>query len=258
MVADILTLQNYFWIANALDILPQIPSETVQMVILDPPYGLNIVNKIDRPEGGQYAGMANVVWDQFPSIEAWIEFFSSVLVECRRILKPDGTIAVFGTYHNIYAAGFTMRQLGWWVLNEIVWHKTNPAPNFRGVRFTTSHENIIWACKGEKSKYKFNYQAIKAHNGGTQMHDVWDLPTCRGKERLVDPVTKRILHPTQKPEEIIRRLLIAGTDEGDLVVDPFGGVGTTAAVARKLGRNWISCDLDQVYAAAALHRIYGV
>ena len=192
-------------------------------------------------------------WDRFDSFATYDAFTKSWLSECRRVLKPDGALWVIGSYHNIYRVGAMLQDLGFWILNDIVWRKSNPMPNFRGTRFTNAHETLLWASMGEKARYHFNYRAMKTLNDELQMRSDWVIPICAGPERLKQDGAKA--HPTQKPEALLYRVLLATTEPGDVVLDPFLGTGTTAAVARRLGRQWIGCEREIAYRKLASERI---
>ena len=205
-----------------------------------------------RPDGSHVDAVTND-WDKFSSFATYDQFTREWLVEARRLLKPDGSIWVIGSYHNIFRVGTILQDLGFWILNDIIWRKANPMPNFKGTRFTNAHETLIWASKSEKSKYTFNYRAMKTLNDELQMRSDWVLPICSGPERLRRNGTKA--HPTQKPEALLYRVMLATTHKGDVVLDPFFGTGTTGAVAKRLGRDWIGCEREDDYIEVALERI---
>mgnify|MGYP006261348851 FL=1 len=205
--------------------LREIPSSSVDLVFADPPYNLQLSGELTRPDQTLVAGV-NECWDQFDSFKAYDRFSKAWLKECHRILKPNAAIWVIGSYHNIFRLGKTLQDLGFWILNDVVWRKTNPMPNFRGRRFTNAHETLIWAAKSSNSKYQFNYDSMKMLNEDLQMRSDWSLPICSGQERLKDNFGKKI-HPTQKPESLISRIILATTKHGDVVLDPFFGTGTT-------------------------------
>ena len=229
-----------------------LPDASIDMVFADPPYNLQLGGDLFRPEGGRVDAVDND-WDKFDTFAAYDHFTRAWLAEARRILKPDGSLWVIGSYHNIFFLFATLQDLGFWILNDIVWRKANPMPNFRGTRFTNAHETLIWASRGEKAKYTFNYRAMKTLNDELQMRSDWVLPICAGPERLKRGGVKA--HPTQKPEALLYRILLACTNPGDVVLDPFFGTGTTGAVARRLGRQWIGCERDDVYCEVAEERI---
>ena len=229
-----------------------LPDNCVDLVFADPPYNLQLGGELNRPDGSHVDAVTND-WDRFASFEEYDRFTKDWLKECRRVLKPDGALWVIGSYHNIFRVGATLQDLGFWILNDIVWRKSNPMPNFRGTRFTNAHETLIWASMGEKSKYTFNYRTMKTLNDELQMRSDWVLPICGGQERLKKDGSK--VHPTQKPEALLYRVMLATTNKGDVVLDPFFGTGTTGAVAKRLGREWIGCEREGMYRDAALERI---
>ncbi|MBO9669433.1 MAG: site-specific DNA-methyltransferase [Sphingobium sp.] len=237
---------------DCIAMLRTLPTASVDMVFADPPYNLQLGGDLFRPEGGRVDAVDDH-WDQFDSYGAYDAFCREWLTECRRILKPDGTIWVIGSYHNIFRVGALMQDQGFWILNDIVWRKANPMPNFKGTRFTNAHETMIWASQGEKAKYTFNYRAMKTLNDELQMRSDWVLPICAGPERIKKGGTKA--HPTQKPEALLYRVLLSCTKPGDVVVDPFFGTGTTGAVAKRLGRHWIGIEREDAYVEVARERI---
>ena len=229
-----------------------LPDASVDMVFADPPYNLQLGGDLFRPEGGRVDAVDDD-WDKFDTFEAYDTFTKAWLAEARRILKPNGTLWVIGSYHNIFRVGAALQDAGYWILNDIVWRKSNPMPNFRGTRFTNAHETLIWASKSEDSRYTFNYRAMKALNDELQMRSDWVIPICSGGERVKTDGVKA--HPTQKPEALLYRVLLACTNPGDVVLDPFFGTGTTGAVARRLGRNWIGIEREKKYVKVARQRI---
>jgi len=237
---------------DCLAIMRTLPAASVDMVFADPPYNLQLGGDLFRPEGGRVDAVDDA-WDQFDSYGAYDAFCRDWLAEARRILKPDGTIWVIGSYHNIFRVGALMQDQGFWILNDIVWRKANPMPNFKGTRFTNAHETLIWASQGEKAKYTFNYRAMKTLNDELQMRSDWVLPICAGQERLKRDGHKA--HPTQKPEALLYRVMLSCTKPGDVVLDPFFGTGTTGAVARRLGRRWIGIERESSYCEVARERI---
>lgn len=242
---------------NAIAALEQIPSNSIDIIFADPPYNLQLSSALYRPDNSQVDAV-NAHWDQFESFEAYDAFTKAWMLACRRILKPQGTIWVIGSYHNIFRVGSLMQDLGYWLLNDVIWRKTNPMPNFRGRRFQNAHETLIWASKSKKeASYTFNYDALKAANDDVQMRSDWVFPICTGKERLKNDDGKK-LHPTQKPEALLARIIMACTKPGDIVLDPFFGTGTTGAVAKKLGRNFVGFEKEQEYINAAQLRIDNV
>ena len=237
---------------NSLEILKKIPDKTFDLVFADPPYNMQIGEKLKRPDNRKVNGV-NDKWDQFLNFKHYDDFCKSWLKECKRILKDNGTIWVIGTYHNIFRLGYHLQNLNYWILNDVIWRKNNPMPNFKGTRFTNAHETLIWASKNKKSKYTFNYQSLKCLNDDLQMRSDWMLPICNGKERLKKDGKK--VHSTQKPEALIHRIILATTNKGDLIFDPFLGTGTTAVVAKKLGRQYFGIEKDKKYFLAAYQRI---
>ncbi|WP_120076636.1 site-specific DNA-methyltransferase [Aurantiacibacter odishensis] len=231
----------------------QLPDNSVDLVFADPPYNLQLGGDLNRPDGSHVDAVTDD-WDRFDSFGAYDAFTRAWLAECRRVLKPDGALWVIGSYHNIYRVGAVLQDLGFWILNDIVWRKTNPMPNFRGTRFTNAHETLIWASQGEKARYQFNYRAMKTLNDELQMRSDWTFPICSGGERLKDD-TGHKAHPTQKPEALLYRVLLATTEAGDVVLDPFFGTGTTGAIAKRLGREWIGCEREESYRKVARARI---
>lgn len=240
---------------DCVKVLQTFPDKSVDLIFADPPYNLQLNQKLWRPNQTQVAGVDDD-WDKFPDFSTYDEFSQSWLRECKRVLKEEGTIWVIGSYHNIFRLGNIMQDLGFWFLNDVLWVKTNPMPNFRGVRFTNAHETLIWACKDRKSKYKFNYHAMKNLNGGLQMRSDWQIPLCTGAERL--KVNGKKAHSTQKPEALLYRIIISSSNPGDLVLDPFFGTGTTGVVAKKLFRHWIGIEQNPDYVRLAQDRVDSV
>jgi len=236
--------------------LERLPEKSVDVVFADPPYNLQLDGDLHRPDNSRVDAVDDH-WDQFDSFAAYDRFTQAWLTAARRLLKPHGAIWVIGSYHNIFRVGATLQDLGFWILNDIVWRKTNPMPNFRGKRFTNAHETMIWAGKDENSKYTFNYEALKALNEGIQMRSDWVLPICTGHERLKDEMGDKA-HPTQKPESLLHRILVGSTNPGDVVLDPFFGTGTTGAVAKMLGRDFIGIEREEAYRKVAEKRIKSV
>ncbi len=233
--------------------LKKLPDASIDLVFADPPYNLQLDKDLMRPNNTRVDGVDND-WDKFDSFAAYDRFCHAWLNEVRRVLKPDGALWVIGSYHNIFRLGASLQDLGFWILNDVVWRKTNPMPNFRGRRFTNAHETLIWASRDQASRYTFNYESMKALNDDLQMRSDWLFPICSGPERLKDDGGRKA-HPTQKPEALLQRLILATTNKGDVVLDPFFGTGTTGAVAKKLGRAFIGIERDPDYAAAAEERI---
>lgn len=240
---------------DCVEIMNALPEKSVDLIFADPPYNLQLQGELWRPNMTKVDAV-QASWDQFRDFAAYDEFSRAWLSACRRILKDSGTIWVIGTYHNIYRLGAILQDLGYWFLNDVVWIKTNPMPNFRGVRFTNAHETLIWASKCKGAKYTFNYHAMKALNDDRQMRSDWVLPICSGAERL--RINGRKAHPTQKPEALLYRVILASSRPGDVVLDPFLGSGTTAVVAKKLHRRWIGIELESEYITIARARIESV
>ncbi len=239
---------------DCLERLRALPDDCVDLVFADPPYNLQLKNELHRPDQSKVDAVTDD-WDKFDSYAAYDAFTRAWLGEAQRVLKPTGTLWVIGSYHNIFRVGAALQDLGFWILNDIIWRKTNPMPNFRGTRFTNAHETLIWAAPDENATgYTFNYQAMKTLNDDVQMRSDWSLPICTGGERLKDEGGTK-LHPTQKPESLLHRVLLASTQAGDIVLDPFFGTGTTGAVAKKLGRHFIGIEAEAAYAEAAMQRI---
>ncbi len=237
--------------------LEALPSQSVDVIFADPPYNLQLGGALHRPDQS-LVDACDDAWDQFSSFEAYDAFSRAWLLACRRVLKPHGTIWVIGSYHNIFRVGAMLQDLNFWILNDIVWRKTNPMPNFKGRRFQNAHETMIWASRDAKAKsYTFNYEALKAANDDVQMRSDWLFPICSGGERLKGEDGKKV-HPTQKPEALLARIMMASTKPGDIVLDPFFGSGTTGAVAKRLGRNFVGIEREQQYIDAAMARIAAV
>jgi modification methylase len=237
---------------DCIQAMRSLPDACIDMVFADPPYNLQLGGDLQRPDGSTVDAVDDD-WDKFDTFATYDKFTREWLAEARRILKPNGSLWVIGSYHNIFRVGTAVQDGGFWILNDIVWRKSNPMPNFKGTRFTNAHETLIWAAHSEKAKYTFNYRAMKTLNDELQMRSDWLLPICGGQERLKRNGTKA--HPTQKPEALLYRILLACTKPGDVVLDPFFGTGTTGAVARRLGRDWIGCEREAVYCEVAEERI---
>ncbi len=255
MVAKVELTLDCILPGDCLEVLPTLPEKSVDLVFADPPYNLQLQNDLWRPNHTKVDAV-NDPWDQFAGFAEYDRFTRSWLTACRRVLKDTGALWVIGTYHNIYRVGAILMDLGYWILNDIVWVKTNPMPNFRGVRFTNAHETLLWAQKNKGARYTFNHHAMKALNDDLQMRSDWEIPLCTGKERLKVNGVKA--HSTQKPEALLYRVLLSSTNPGDIVLDPFFGVGTTGAVAKKLHRHWIGIERDPLYIQAAQERIDSV
>jgi modification methylase len=240
-------------LGDAVRVMRMLPAASVHCVFADPPYNLQLRGELRRPDDSLVDGVDDD-WDRFTDFAAYDAFTREWLTECRRLLRKDGTLWVIGTYHNIFRIGAILQEMDFWLLNDIVWRKANPMPNFRGRRFTNAHETLIWAARGRDSRHRFNYQAMKALNDDIQMRSDWYLPLCTGPERLRNEHGLK-LHPTQKPEALLHRVLLASTNPGEIVLDPFLGTGTSAAVARRLHRHYIGIERHPAYVEAALGRL---
>ncbi len=236
--------------------LKKLPNASVDLIFADPPYNLQLKGELHRPDNSKVDAVDDA-WDQFDSFRAYDVFTRAWLKEAHRILKPNGAIWVIGSYHNVFRLGAAMQDLGYWILNDVIWRKSNPMPNFRGKRFTNAHETLIWAAKSDAGKYTFNYEAMKQANDGVQMRSDWIIPICNGHERLKDENGDKA-HPTQKPEALLHRVILSTTKKGDVVLDPFFGTGTTGAVAKMLGREFIGIEREPAYRKVAKARIDGV
>jgi modification methylase len=240
-------------LGDCIPMMGMLPPASVHCVFADPPYNLQLRGELRRPDDSLVDGVDDD-WDRFTDFASYDAFTREWLGECRRLLRKDGTIWVIGAYHNIFRIGSILQDLGFWILNDVIWRKSNPMPNFRGRRFTNAHETLIWAARGRDSRYRFNYQAMKSLNDDIQMRSDWTMPLCTGPERLRNQHGLK-LHPTQKPEALLHRILLASTSPGDIVLDPFLGTGTTAAVAKRLHRHFIGIERHPAYAEAAIGRV---
>lgn len=249
-------VQNQVLNGNCVDLMRAIEPGSVDCIFADPPYNLQLGGDLHRPNNSKVDAVDDE-WDQFESLKAYDDFTREWLSAARDLLTDDGSIWVIGSYHNIFRLGYILQDLGYWILNDIVWRKSNPMPNFRGRRFTNAHETLIWAAKSKDSKYCFNYEMMKSLNEDLQMRSDWYLPLCTGNERLKDDEGKKA-HPTQKPESLLGRVILSSTRKGDTILDPFFGTGTTGAVAKKLQRNFIGLEQDKGYAAVAKERIEAI
>ena len=238
---------------DCIDVMNSLPEGSVDLIFADPPYNLQLKGQLHRPDNSK-VDACDDDWDQFSSFAAYDKFSRAWLKAARRILKPNGAIWVIGSYHNIFRVGTALQDAGFWILNDVVWRKSNPMPNFRGKRLTNAHETMIWARKSDASKYTFNYEALKELNDGIQMRSDWVLPICNGNERLKNDEGQKA-HPTQKPESLLHRILVGSTSPGDVILDPFFGTGTTGAVAKKLGRHFIGIEREAAYRKVAQKRI---
>src|SRR6266508_3802958 len=232
----------------------RLPADCVDLVFADPPYNLQLQGDLKRPDDSKVDAVDDA-WDKFSSFSAYDDFTRAWLIACRRVMKREATLWVIGSYHNIFRVGALLQDLGFWILNDVVWRKANPMPNFRGRRFTNAHETLIWAAREPGGRgYTFNYEALKAGNDDVQVRSDWTLPLCTGEERLKTRDGRK-LHPTQKPEALVARVILAASRPGDLVLDPFLGSGTTGAVAKRLNRRFLGIERDRAYAQAAEKRI---
>jgi modification methylase len=240
-------------LGDAVQLMRMLPTASIHCVFADPPYNLQLRGELRRPDDSLVDGVDDD-WDRFTDFASYDAFTREWLTECRRLLREDGTIWVIGSYHNIFRIGAILQELGFWILNDVVWRKANPMPNFRGRRFTNAHETLIWAARSQQSRYRFNYQSMKALNDDVQMRSDWFIPLCTGAERLRNLHGLK-LHPTQKPEALLHRVLLSSTSPGDIVLDPFLGTGTSAAVAKRLSRHFIGIERHPAYVEAALGRL---
>jgi len=239
---------------DCIEVMKEMPDNSVDLIFADPPYNLQLRNELIRPNMTKVDAV-NDEWDKFDSFDEYDKFSEQWLKECRRILKRTGTFWVIGSYHNIFRVGKIMHDLGFWVLNDVVWVKSNPMPNFRGVRFTNAHETLIWASKDDKSKgYTFNYELMKQYNQGKQMRSDWYFSICNGDERIKDRFGKKV-HTTQKPLALLERIVLSTSRKGDIILDPFAGTGTTGFAAKKHGRNYILIEKEHKYIPVIENRL---
>ena len=241
---------------ECVEVMNSLPAGSVDLIFADPPYNLQLRGDLHRPDNSKVDAVDDD-WDQFDSLAIYDRFTREWLAAAKRLLKPNGAIWVIGSYHNVFRLGSELQNQGFWILNDVVWRKSNPMPNFRGKRFTNAHETLIWASKSEGAKYTFNYEALKALNEGVQMRSDWVLPICTGHERLKDANGDKA-HPTQKPESLLHRVLLGTTNPGDVVLDPFFGTGTTGAVAKMLGRSYIGIEREESYRRVATRRLKNI
>ena len=247
---------NEILAGDCIEAMERLPEKSIDMIFADPPYNLQLGGELHRPNNTRVDGVTED-WDKFDSSADYGDFTKAWLRGARRLLKDDGTIWVIGSYHNIYRVGATLQDLGFWFLNDVIWVKTNPMPNFRGTRFTNAHETLLWCARQKNSKYTFNYQAMKALNDDLQMRSDWLIPLCTGAERIKGADGAKA-HPTQKPEALLHRVILASTLPGDVVLDPFFGSGTTGAVAKRLGRDFIGIEREAEYRAVAAKRLAAI
>lgn len=252
---DVLKLKNMLdkvILGDSIEIMRQISDNSIDLIFADPPYNLQLENDLYRPNETKVNGV-NEEWDKFKSFEDYDNFTINWLKECKRILKKSGVIWVIGTYHNIFRIGKIMQDLRYWLLNDVIWIKTNPMPNFKGTRFNNAHETLIWASKDKETRYTFNYKSMKAYNEDLQMRSDWYIPICQGEERI--KINGQKVHPTQKPEALLYRIITATSKSSDIILDPFAGTGTTLAVAKKLGRHFIGIEKEEFYVNVCKERL---
>jgi len=247
------SVENRILQGDAVALMEALPAESVDLIFADPPYNLQLQGELHRPNNSKVDGVEED-WDKFADFAAYDSFTADWLKAARRLLTPAGSLWVIGSYHNIFRVGTRLQDLGFWILNDVIWRKTNPMPNFRGRRFTNAHETMIWCARDREARYHFNYEAMKALNDDLQMRSDWLLPICSGGERIKDGKGKKA-HPTQKPEALLHRVIMAATRPGDLVLDPFFGSGTTGVVAKRLGRRWLGIERDKSYVKVAQERL---
>src|SRR5690625_4397345 len=243
-------------LGDCIKIMQSLPTESVDVIFADPPYNLQLAGELHRPDNSRVDGVEDA-WDRFDDLATYDAFTRGWLAEARRLLTSNGTLWVIGSYHNIFRVGTALQDAGYWILNDIIWRKSNPMPNFRGRRFTNAHETLIWAARSQEARYLFNYQTMKSLNDDLQMRSDWFLPICSGAERLRD-ARGRKQHSTQKPEALLYRVILASTKPGQIILDPFFGSGTTGAVARRLGRRWLGIEQEAEYLEVARKRIAAV
>ncbi|MBC7480204.1 MAG: site-specific DNA-methyltransferase [Pseudorhodobacter sp.] len=244
---------NQILAGDCVQVMNSLPAGSVDLIFADPPYNLQLKGDLRRPDNSLVDAVDDH-WDQFASFATYDAFTRDWLAAAKRLLKPNGAIWVIGSYHNIFRLGSELQNQGFWLLNDVIWRKSNPMPNFKGKRLTNAHETLIWAGRDETSKYTFNYEALKALNEGVQMRSDWVLPLCTGHERIKDENGDKA-HPTQKPESLLHRVILATTQAGDVILDPFFGTGTTGAVAKMLGRDFIGIEREEAYRKVAQDRI---
>jgi len=249
-------IKNTILKGDTIKNLKKIPSNSIDLIFADPPYFMQTDGELLRTEGTVFSGVDDD-WDKFNDYKHYDDFCEQWLVECKRVLKKDGTIWVIGAFQNIYRLGYIMQNLGFWILNDVIWNKSNPVPNFKGTRFTNASETMLWCTKNKNAKYTFNYKTMKHLNGGTQMKSVWNISLCTGKERLKD-INGKKAHATQKPEQLLMNVILSSSKIGDIVLDPFFGSGTTGAIAKLTGRNYIGIDREDKYIKLAKNRIKSV
>lgn len=246
---------NTILLGDCIELMRELPSESIDLIFADPPYNLQLRGDLHRPNQSKVDAV-NDDWDKFNSFSHYDDFSRQWLEQARRVLKKNGTLWVIGSYHNIFRVGAILQDLNFWILNDVIWVKTNPMPNFKGTRFNNAHETLIWAAKSEQSKFTFHYKSLKAANDDKQMRSDWYLPICSGRERL--KINGEKAHSTQKPEALLRRVIMSSSNPGDTILDPFMGSGTTAAVAKMLGRNYVGIERDKKYVSVAERRLKNI
>ena len=244
---------NMIMHGDCIENLKTIPNNSIDLIFADPPYNMQTEGELLRTDGTKFNGVSDS-WDKFSSLEEYDNFTKKWLIECKRVLKDDGAIWVIGSFQNIFRLGYIMQDLGFWILNDVIWSKPNAVPNFGGTRFQNSHETLLWCSKSKKSKYHFNYKTMKVFNGGKQMKSIWDIGICIGKERLKDKYGNKV-HSTQKPEALLYNVILSSTEKNDIVLDPFFGTGTTGVIAKRLGRRYIGIERNEEYILAAEKRL---
>ena len=249
-------IKNTIIKGDNIEILKNIPSLSIDFIFADPPYFMQTEGELLRTNGNKFEGVEDE-WDKFDNFEEYDKYSMGWLEECQRVLKTDGSICVIGSFQNIFRIGYIMQNLGYWIINDIIWNKTNPVPNFAGTRLCNSHETIIWCSKNKNSKVKFNYKTMKYLNDNKQEKSVWTLSICSGNERLKDETGKK-LHSTQKPEELLYKIILSATQPDDIVLDPFFGTGTTGSVAKRIGRNYIGIEREEKYIKGAIKRLANI
>ncbi|MDR3191416.1 MAG: site-specific DNA-methyltransferase [Lactobacillaceae bacterium] len=248
-------LLNTITLGDTIESLKKLPDSSVDMLFADPPYNMQVEGTLKRTNGSNFKGVEGNDWDEFESLTSYKEFTRTWLKEAQRVLKKDkSSLWVIGSFQNIYVVGDVLQELGFWIINDIVWSKTNPTPNFLGTKFTNRQETLLWATPTKNTKYQFNYKTMKELNGGKQMTSVWDIPVSSGNERVKDDGGEK-LHPTQKPDKLLYNVIISSTKINDLIVDPFMGSGTTGAIAKRVGRNFYGIERDEKYHKYAMIRV---
>ena len=250
---DIKEAINKIILGDCIEELKKFPDESIEVIFADPPYFMQTEGELIRPEGTKFQGVEDE-WDKFDGYKEYDKFCFEWLKECKRVLKKDGTIWVIGAFQNICRIGYIMQNLGYWILNDIIWSKPNAAPNFAGTRFQNSHETMLWCSKSKDAKYTFNYKTMKHLNEGKQDKSIWDIGICIGKERIKGEDGKKA-HSTQKPEKLLYKVILSSSKPKDIILDPFFGTGTTGAIAKLLGRNYIGIERDKNYVLIARERI---